>query len=93
MFNTPPEILFIRTLKGAPLSIICLLNTIDESFNTRALCVATDYPKDEVETALLMLSEMGLVIQRSNGKWVGRYTVSSFFSPDFINPPALICPN
>ena len=93
MFTTPPEILFIRTMKGAPLSIICLLTTIDEPFSLRALCIATDFPKDEVDAALLMLVEMGLVTKRSDGRWEGRYNVFSLASSEHINPPDLICPN
>ena len=93
MYQLSPEILFIRTLKGAPLSIILLLTTIDEPFSLRALCIGTDYPKDEVEAALLMLSETGLVTKRSDGKWAGRYNVFSLASSEHINPPDLICPN
>ena len=66
----PDDVVYVRILKGAPLSVITVLTKVDCSLNLHQLSVLTGYPPDEIIPALEMLSGRHLVEKDSvNNGW------------------------
>ena len=84
------EILLLRTLKGAPMSILFAFQIINQPLDIPLLSLATGYSVDEILTALLTLREMGVVMEHPGGRWTERLV---FTDPDFLHPPNLISIN
>ena len=63
----------MRTLKGAPVSIIFTFLVINKPLSVNWLKFATGYREDELLPALMMLRDLGVVIELPDGRWTERY--------------------
>ena len=63
----------LRTLKGAPVSIIFTFIAINKPLSINWLKFATGYREDELLPALRRLRDMGVVMELPDGRWTERF--------------------